>query len=591
MRMLLAGVVLGATLAGGISSALASTPLTPYTMARVDSQDPQPAGRWSERLATVPDFNHDGVNELLIADLNESYGGFSQAGRVYMQEGKTRKIMYSVDAPEIQAGAHFGFFISVIGDVNGDGVADFAAGTDAQNVDASGASCTKGTPGCVAGQGKAWVFSGANGRMLYALSNPDPQAAARFGSRVGRAGDINRDGVQDIIVGASGSDMPTGCGHDQTTGKALAAIPAGCRVGEGAAYIFSGKDGSLIRTLHLPAADEAPAPCKSSCGSFGLAVQGPGDMNGDGTTDQLVDAGSFNYDTATQRACTDQLAPTCNKGQGAEYVFSGKDGSVIRRTDDPSPQKGAFFGFQDAEPLAPGDVNGDGVPDYFANGFEQNGPPPGNLDSAGRAWVFSGKTGALLYEVKTPTPTAGGQFGFSMAKTDYDRDGDSDVYVGASPHHTSGAGIDQSGGTFIFDGKTGALLKALVLPRSDAQPGDTLANGDDNNGSNLGWTVAAPGDLNGDGQPDYVAGSPFEDVGGAGLPLNCQAPTPGCVQDVGREYFFYSNVPAPKPPPPPPSGHRFNVNRVIIHAHKRRVAHGNTLVTFNGTVVVPGFLN
>ncbi|MGI8413183.1 MAG: hypothetical protein ACR2QA_12010 [Solirubrobacteraceae bacterium] len=42
---------------------------------------------------------------------------------------------------------------------------------------------------------------------------------------------------------------------------------------------------------------------------------------------------------------------------------------------------------------------------------------------------------------------------------------------------------------------------------------------------------------------------------------------------------------------PPPPRRRFNVKRVIIHAHKRRVAHHNTLVTFNGTVVVPGFLN
>jgi len=547
--LVLAAAIAG-TLTVGASSALAANPFTDFTtnFTRVESPNPQPGGRWSERLATVPDLDGDGVNELLVADPSESFSGFKNAGRVYMQDGDTRKFMYQIDSPEIQAGAKFGFFISVIGDVNGDGKADFAAGTDAQNVDATtGLSCTLGAPNCNKRQGKAWVFSGATGQMLYSLTDPNPQAQARFGSRIGRAGDVNGDGIPDIIVGASGSDDPATCGHN-ADGTTITPTPGNCRVGEGAAYIFSGKDGTLIRKLTMPAADQAPAPCKSSCGSFGLAVQGFGDVTSpDGASRLLVDAATFNYDTATKQAC--KLNPmgafpaTCNKSQGAEYVFDGKTGAEIRRTDDPAPQAVAFFGFQDVEPLAPGDVNGDGVPDYYANGFLQDGPT--GLSSAGRAFVFSGKDGSLLYEIKDPRPVAGGQFAFSMVKTDYNKDGTPDLYVGKTPHQEGGTGtvFDQRGGTDIFNGKDGSLLKSLDLPASDAQPG---APGND--GSNLGFTVAAPGDLNGDGEPDYVAGSPFEDVG-TGLPLNCQAPTPGCVQDVGREYFFLSNVPPTSPPP------------------------------------------
>ncbi|MDQ6750755.1 MAG: FG-GAP-like repeat-containing protein [Actinomycetota bacterium] len=564
-----------ASLTFGVSSGMAASSFTDYStnFTRVESLDSQATGRWSERLATVPDLNGDGKNELLMADLSEDFGGFTNAGRVYMQDGATRNFMYFIDAPQIQALAQFGFFISVIGDVNGDGKADFAAGTDAQDTLADGTPCiAPASPAplgtCNQDQGKAWVFSGTNGQVLYALNNPHPQGFARFGSRIGRAGDANNDGVPDVIVGASNNDVttggqpegtPGGCGNDPTTGRPLltpAPLPAGCHANEGEAFIFSGKASDhaagasgYIRTLNIPASDQTPAPCGepaqpgspppapalAPCGNLGLAVQGFGDVTGDGVVDDLVDASVFNFDTATNGPCANPAAATCNKGQGAEYLFNGATGALIRRADDPVPQAGATWGFQDAEPLAPGDLNGDGKAEYWAHGFAQNGP--NGEQTGGRSWVFNGATGAVLFEVKDPTPVAGGEFGWSLAKTDYNKDGTPDLYVGQAPH---GVLVDQSGGTYVFNGKDGSLLKSLELPASDAQIG---AN--NNVGSALGWTVAAPGDLNGDGEPDYVAGSPFTDAGPSAF--NCQAPTAGCVQDVGREYFFYSSVPVTPP--------------------------------------------
>ena len=568
IRVLLAtAAAMCASLALGAPSGMAATPLTDYStnFTRVESLHPQATGRWSERLATVPDLNGDGKNELLMADLSEDFGGFTNAGRVYMQDGATRSFVYFIDAPEIQTAAQFGFYISVLGDVHGDGKADFAAGTDAQDTLADGTSCLAPASGplgtCNQDQGKAWVFNGANGQTLYALNNPHPQGFARFGSRIGRAGDVNGDGVADVIVGASNNDVTTapngaGCGNDPATGRTLpaASVPAGCHANEGEAFIFSGRASDhaggaagLIRTLNIPASDQAPG-CNGSgaapCGNLGLAVQGFGDVTGDGVVDQLVDASVFNYDTATKGPCANLTAVTCNRGQGAEYLFNGATGALIRRSDDPVPQSGATWGFQDVEPLAPGDLTGDGRAEYFAHGFGQNGP--NGEDTGGRSWVFNGATGAVLFEVKDPTPVAGGEFGWSMTKTDYNKDGTNDLYVGQAPH---GVLVNQSGGTYVFNGKDGSLLKSLELPASDAQPG---ASG--NNGSNLGWGMAAPGDLNGDGEPDYVAGAPFEDVDPSGAnAFNCQAPTPGCLQDVGRQVFFYSNVPPVSPPPAPTS--------------------------------------
>ena len=365
---------------------------------------------------------------------------------------------------------------------------------------------------------------------------------------------MNGDGIADVLVGAYSNDLPAGCGLGADRRRLPAAsVPAGCRADEGEAFIFSGKPSDhaggapgLLRTLNLPASDRAPAPCGGfgagsiPCGTFGLSPQGVGDITGDGVVDQYIDALSFNFDTAANGPCAAPASTSCNRGQGAAYLFSGATGALIRRTDDPVPQPGVQFGAHDAEPLD--DVNRDGRPDLYVNAPLQ--AAPSGEPGGGRSWVFSGATGAVLYEVRDPSPSEGGAFGFSMARTDYNKDGTPDLYVGQNPHHLTGSAIDTSGGTYVFDGRDGSLLKSLELPASDAQRGAT-----GNLGSVLGWSIVAPGDLNGDGEPDYVAGAPTTDVGPSAF--NCQAPTPGCVKDVGREYFFLSNVPqAPRPVPP-----------------------------------------
>ena len=83
-----------------------------------------------------------------------------------------------------------------------------------------------------------------------------------------------------------------------------------------------------------------------------------------------------------------------------------------------------------------------------------------------------------------------------MDKTDYNKDGVPDLYIGQSPHHAGGG----PGGSSVMDGSTGSALKVLDLPESCQQ------------NAALGWSIAAPGDLNGDGDPDFVAGAPLFDI-------------------------------------------------------------------------------
>jgi len=523
--------VLGVIMAA--PSALAATPATAFRPFPTPNPEPQTGGRWGERLVVANDENGDGVKDVFTATPSAD-GQYPDQGRVYLLSGKDRSILRTIDSPEPQggtafgfpnapggaAGSKFGFYISVPGDLDRDGKDDVVVGTDSQNVYTGSkggvpntAPCGAPEPnGCNEGQGKAWAFSGATSRVLRVFDNPDPQGAtgntARFGSRIGRAGDVTADGVPDIIIGASNNDVPAGCGD-------VTPVPDGCRKNQGQSYIFNGATGALVRTLDLPASDQQGASCATNCGTFGLAVQSPGDTNRDGVADQLVDAANY-------------TPPGGLAGVGRMYLFDGKTGSVLLRVDDPTPQAGATFGFQDAAPDSPGDVNGDNVPDLYAHGFGQDGPT--GLRLQGRGWVFSGTDGKLIYAVDDPTPTEGGTFGFSMSRTDYNKDATPDLYIGQAPH----GGGDENGGTYVVDGRNGSLLKALELPAADLQ------NITGDGGPSLGFTSVAPGDLNGDGEPDYLGGTPFFNEGG--------------VKDTGRIYAFLSSLPpAADTRPPGPS--------------------------------------
>jgi Ca2+-binding RTX toxin-like protein len=470
-------------------------------------------------------------------------GGFDAAGRVYAVNGRTRQVIYTIELPAPQANGVFGSAVQAIGDVNGDGIGDVAvgagdnfAGLGAYDV-YSGTGTACGTPepnGCNEDQGRAWIFSGANGSLIAQLDNPAPQGratnVARFGDAIARAGDVNGDGAPDVIVGASRNDVPAGCGD-------VAPLPAGCRVNEGQAFLFNGKTGALIRTFNLPVEDRRPgvscAGNPGNCGGFGLSVGGPGDVNGDGVADQLIEAGYYNYSTTSMPVGQSCLAADagCNVNQGRMYLYSGATGSLIRKIDNPYPDGGTFFGFQDVQPLSPGDVTGDGVPDIYG-AVSQEG------EFQGEGYVFNGATGAFLYALRIPAPEVGNDF-YPMSKTDYNKDGVPDLIVGDIA--VNSAPTDQNGGSFVYDGRNGSLLKAFRLPQADRQTGTPT-----NYGPGLGNAVGDLGDVTGDSEPDYAATAPLFDEGAA--------------QDAGRLYLFLSPGPAPggttppPPPPPPPPG-------------------------------------
>jgi hypothetical protein len=235
-------------------------------------------------------------------------------------------LLLTVNTPNPQASAEFGHSLAV-GEVNGDGKADVAVGAPYEHVGGND------------DQGRAYVFSGANGSVLFSLNTPNPQAYPVFDMSLAM-GDVSGDGKADIVVGAPVEDV-------------------GSSTDQGRAYVFSGASGSLLFTLNTPN--------PQTDAQFGYSVAA-GDVNGDGEADIAVGAQGETVGG--------------NGWQGRAYVFSGGGGSLLLTLTTPNAQPDAWFG----RSVAVGDVNGEAKGEIAVGAsYEDVG---GNVNQ-GRAYVFS----------------------------------------------------------------------------------------------------------------------------------------------------------------------------------------------------------
>jgi subtilisin family serine protease len=381
----------------------------------LDSPNPQAWAAFGASVA-VGDVNGDGAADIAVGAPFEHVGGNDEQGRAYVFSGADSSLLLTLDIPNPQANAWFGGV--TVGDVNADGKGDIAVGAYKEDV------------GGNTDQGRAYVFSGADGSLLFTLDIPSPQASAFFGQSPA-VGDVNGDGKGDIAVGAGSEDV-------------------GENTNQGRAYVFSGADGSLLLTL------DSPNP--QALANFGASVA-VGDVNGDGKEDIAV--GAYKEDVAG------------NIDQGRAYVFSGADGSLLLTLDSPNPQANAWFG----APVAVGDVNDDGKVDIAAGAYSED---VGGNTWQGRAYVLSGADGSLLFTLDTPNPQEYASFGAWVAVGDVNGDGKGDIAVGAL-----GEDVDMfadQGRAYVFSGADSSLLFALdtLDPQDYANFGGSLAVGDVN---------------------------------------------------------------------------------------------------------------
>jgi hypothetical protein len=282
------------------------------------------------------------------------------------------------------------------------------------------------------------------------------QDGANFGYSVATAGDVNGDGYSDIIIGAYHYD------NGETD--------------EGRAFVYLGSASGLTTSPAWTAeGDQFEA-------LFGASVASAGDVNGDGYSDVIV--GAELYDSGET-----------NEGQAFVYLGSASGLAASPAWTAGSGQPGARFG---ASVATAGDVNGDGYADLIVGASEYSN----GQDVEGRAYVYLGSASGPS---ASPAWTAEGNqtwayFGGSVASAgDVNGDGYADVIVGAHEYRNGQSG---EGRAFVYLGSASGLgVVAAWTAESDQV------------GAFFGKSVAAAGDVNGDGYGDVIVGAYSYDYG------------------------------------------------------------------------------
>ncbi|MBK8341650.1 MAG: FG-GAP repeat protein [Flavobacteriales bacterium] len=440
-------------------------------------------------VATIGDVNGDGFSDFAAGAVKYGAGG---AVAVYLGGGYAMRIASSASTTGGALNAAMGTTVANAGDVNGDGYADALVGIP---------NASNGQ----AGEGLVQFRLGStNGLTAAPTSTLEANlAGARFGASACSAGDVNGDGYADVIVGAP-----------------LAG-------GTGRVFVYHGSPGGLAAaptiTLTGPAASR-----------FGASVSAAGDVNSDGYADVIIGAPDANQAFVYMGSVAGVISPPhvilsegapalfghavgtagdvngdgfsdvivgaigYSNGQaneGAAYVYHGSLTGIVlpfaQRME--SNVSNARSGFSVA---GAGDVNGDGFFDVIV-GADQWASGQAN---EGAAFIFHGSAaGVGAVPVTTLQRNLVGLFfGRSLAEAgDVNGDGYADVVIGAAGYENPAAQIDE-GAFYVFRGST-AGIGAAAFDLIEANVA----------GEQLGTSVSGGGDIDGDGYSDVIAGAPF----------------------------------------------------------------------------------
>ena len=456
-------------------------------------------------VASAGDVNGDGLTDLLVGAQLSDIGGDPRGGAAYLIYGRggvwpadifvgTLSRDEGITMPGEPEPGQAGDAAIGIGDINGDGIDDFAVGARVMRGSAGNVYVIFGRDGSEPFPASLPLgeVSGATG---FRVLGPD---GSSFGEALGHA-DLNHDGRQDLIVGAARASRAAG----------------------GAVYVIYGRSDSdpfpdELEAESLDGSDGFVMFDTERFGYAGSSVAGLGDVNGDGVDDVAIGAPGY-------------------ADPGICFVVFGRRGGLPPEVElSQLDGTGGFWirgGFKESVGKSvanAGDVNGDGVNDIAMIASGYTGYSYCYCQVKGRAYVVFGRDDGdpfpAVLDVQDLDGTQGFRFGGpelaslsnlkGIAGVDINGDGLGDVVVGdsvASPVDRERAGEVR----VVFGRPTTEPFPALVrFTDLDGTIGFRILGAREF--AYAGGRVASAGDINGDGVEDLALGAPSAFVFGPG---------------------------------------------------------------------------
>ncbi len=450
-------------------------------------------------VSAAGDINGDGIDDLIVGAYGARPNG-AHSGASYVVFGNREGFAANVNLSSLTGINGFklsgvaaddtsGISVSGVGDINGDGIDDLivgASGSDPNGLSSGASYVVFGSRAGFAADVNLSSLTGANGFKLSGVAAFDSS-----GFSVSGAGDINGDGIDDLIVGALGADAN----------------------GSGASYVVFGSRAGFAANVNLSSLTGANGLKLSGVAAFdssGASVSGAGDINGDGIDDLIVGAPS---------------ASPNGVGSGASYVVFGSRAGFAADVNLSSLTGANGFKLNGAAERnyagrsvsGAGDLNGDGIDDLIVGA-------PGN--SLGSSYVVFGRPEdpGFAFSADLPLSTltgpngfklsgvaAGDKSGFSVSPAgDINGDGIDDVIIGADFADPNGA---NSGASYVVFGSPAGFPANVNLSSLTGTNGFTLSGVAALD--HAGASVSGAGDINGDGIGDLIVGARYADPNGA----------------------------------------------------------------------------
>ena len=452
-------------------------------------------------VSSAGDINGDGFDDIIIGAKAVAPDGKQDAGQSYVIFGGASAFAVTLELSSlngsngfridgIDAGDLSGSAVSNAGDINGDGFDDIVIGSWRAS---TGTNYATGESYVIFGKNGGFSdafdltsLDGSNGFRIDGLNTDD-----RCGSSVSNAGDVNGDGFDDLIVGATARN-------------------GGIYNEAGQCYIVFGKADGFSASLSpssLTGLNGFNILGTDGSDAVGYSVSAAGDINGDGFDDILIgdanaDPGGDSYAGATYLVFgkADGFSSTLNLSSliGSNgFRIDGKD------TMDTSGRSVS----------SAGDVNNDGFDDIL---IAAHGADAGAGFGQGESYVVFGKSTG--FAASLDLSTLDGQNGFCLtgiASGDYcgysvsgagdvNGDGFDDILIGAN--QVDAGGQIYAGESYVVFGKASGFAPSVDLATLNGSDGFRITGVAEDDKS--GTAVSAAGDVNNDGFADILISAP-----------------------------------------------------------------------------------